>query len=67
MERSFKWEVEALRLGASETFRGEGTLPQAVDAVASTRAAALVDPEGEGLAKCLGEIESQSARRVAAE
>src|SRR2546425_424535 len=35
--------------------------------VASARAAALVDPEGEGLAKCLGEIESPSARRVAAE
>ena len=26
MERSFKREVEALRLGAGETFRGEGIL-----------------------------------------
>jgi len=51
MERSFKREVEALRLGA----------------VASARTAALVDPEGEGLAQCLGDIESQSAHRVAAE
>jgi len=35
--------------------------------VASARTAALVDPEGEGLAQCLGEIESRSAHRVAAE
>ncbi len=35
--------------------------------VASARTAALVDPEGEGLAQCLGDIESQSAHRVAAE
>jgi indolepyruvate ferredoxin oxidoreductase alpha subunit len=39
----------------------------AVDAIASARAAALLDPEGEGLAKCLAEIEGQSAFRIAAE
>jgi indolepyruvate ferredoxin oxidoreductase beta subunit len=31
-------------------------LPRGVDAVASARAAALADPEGESLAKCLAEI-----------
>ena len=41
--------------------------PRAVDAIASARTAALLDPEGEGLAKCLGEIEGQSAFRIAAE
>jgi indolepyruvate ferredoxin oxidoreductase beta subunit len=31
-------------------------LPRGVDAVASARVAALADPEGESLAKCLAEI-----------
>jgi hypothetical protein len=39
----------------------------AVDAIASARTAALVDPEGEGLAKCLAQIDAQSSRRIAAE
>jgi indolepyruvate ferredoxin oxidoreductase beta subunit len=41
-----------------------GALPlsQGADAIASARTAALVDPEGEGLARCLAEI----ARRTAA-
>jgi indolepyruvate ferredoxin oxidoreductase alpha subunit len=42
-------------------------LEWAADALASARTAALVDPEGESLAKCLGEIEGQTAFRVAAE
>jgi indolepyruvate ferredoxin oxidoreductase beta subunit len=42
-------------------------LQRASDAVASARAAALVDPEGESLAKCLDEIERQSEMRLAAE
>ncbi len=37
------------------------------DALASARTAALVDPEGESLAKCLAEIEGQAAFREAAE
>ena len=41
--------------------------PRAADAIASARTAALLDPEGEGLAICLAEIEGQSALRVAAE
>jgi indolepyruvate ferredoxin oxidoreductase beta subunit len=40
---------------------------RAVDAVASARTAALLDPDGESLAKCLGEIETEQARRIAAE
>jgi len=46
-----------------------GQIPasRAADAVASARTAALLDPEGEGLAKCLAEIEGQSAFGIAAE
>ncbi len=46
-----------------------GQIPteHAADAVASARTAALVDPEGESLAKCLAEIDSQPAFRLAAE
>ena len=46
---------------------GQIPLRQAIDAIASARTAALVDPDGESLAKCLGDIESQSAQRIAAE
>jgi indolepyruvate ferredoxin oxidoreductase alpha subunit len=42
-------------------------LERAVDATASARTAALVDPEGESLAKCLAGIEGQAEFRVAAE
>ncbi len=46
-----------------------GAIPPecAADAVASARTAALVDPEGESLAKCLTEIEGQGTYRIAAE
>ena len=47
-----------------------GRIPpaQGADAIASARTAALVDPEGEGLAKSLAEIASRTApARVAAE
>jgi indolepyruvate ferredoxin oxidoreductase beta subunit len=46
---------------------GQIPLAQAADAVASARTAALVDPEGESLAKCLADIDGQQAMRVAAE
>ena len=46
---------------------GQIPLPRAADAVASARTAALVDPEGESLAKCLAEIEGQASFRIAAE
>jgi indolepyruvate ferredoxin oxidoreductase beta subunit len=38
---------------------------RAVDAIASARTAALVDPDGEGLAKCLAAIAPPA--RIAAE
>src|SRR5262249_62063781 len=46
-----------------------GQIPpqQAVDAVASARTAALLDPDGESLAKCLAEIDNPPAPRLAAE
>jgi indolepyruvate ferredoxin oxidoreductase beta subunit len=46
-----------------------GSIPmsRAADAVASARTAALVDPEGESLARCLAEIASQADFRMAAE
>ena len=39
-----------------------GAIPpeRAADAIASARTAALVDPEGESLAKCLAEIDGQA-------
>jgi indolepyruvate ferredoxin oxidoreductase beta subunit len=46
---------------------GHIPLHLAVDAIASARTAALVDPEGESLAKCLAQIDTQSSRRIAAE
>ena len=46
---------------------GHIPLHLAVDAIASARTAALVDPEGEGLAKCLAQIDTQSSPRIAAE
>jgi len=46
---------------------GHIPLELAVDAIASARTAALVDPDGESLAKCLAQIGSQSPRRIAAE
>jgi indolepyruvate ferredoxin oxidoreductase alpha subunit len=46
---------------------GEIPLERAADAVASARAAALVDPDGESLAKCLDAIENQDSLAIAAE
>jgi len=51
----------------SPALAGHIPLRQAIDAIASARTAALVDPDGEGLAKCLGDIQAQSAQRIAAE
>ena len=46
-----------------------GQIPaaQAADAVGQCATAALLDPDGEGLARCLAEIGGQTALRVAAE
>ncbi|HET7382294.1 MAG TPA: indolepyruvate oxidoreductase subunit beta family protein [Pseudolabrys sp.] len=46
---------------------GEIPSGQAADAVASARTAALIDPEGESLARCLAEIDGQAPLNVAAE
>ncbi|MBI1204867.1 MAG: indolepyruvate oxidoreductase subunit beta family protein [Rhodopseudomonas sp.] len=46
---------------------GDIPLARAADAVASARTAALVDPEGESLARCLAEIERQTHLPIAAE
>jgi indolepyruvate ferredoxin oxidoreductase alpha subunit len=46
---------------------GDLPLPQAIDAIANARTAALLDPEGEGLARCLADIERHAAMRIAAE
>ena len=46
---------------------GHIPLARAADAIASARTAALVDPDGESLAKCLSEIDGAAAFRIAAE
>jgi indolepyruvate ferredoxin oxidoreductase, beta subunit len=46
---------------------GQIPLRRGVDAVASARAAALADPEGEGLARCLAQIDKATGLSVAAE
>ena len=47
----------------------EGRMPvaQAIDAIASARTAALLDPEGESLAKALAAIDAQVSMPLAAE
>jgi indolepyruvate ferredoxin oxidoreductase beta subunit len=42
-------------------------LARGIDAVASARTAALADPEGEALARCLAELGEAGALRIAAE
>jgi len=46
---------------------GHMPVGQAVDAIASARTAALLDPEGEALANCLGALGSPLAHAIAAE
>jgi indolepyruvate ferredoxin oxidoreductase alpha subunit len=59
--RLIEREVMALALA--------GAMPprQAAEALANARTAALLDPEGEALAKCLAEIAARADRRLAAE
>ena len=47
----------------------EGRIPlrAGIDAIASARAAALLDPEGEALTRCLAELERDSSLSIAAE
>ncbi len=46
-----------------------GAMPvrQAIDAIASARTAALVDPDGEALSKCLADLAATPAHAIAAE
>jgi len=46
---------------------GRMPLSRGIDAIASARAAALADPEGEALSRCLAEVEAQAAMPIAAE
>jgi indolepyruvate ferredoxin oxidoreductase, beta subunit len=46
---------------------GAMPVPQAIDAVASARTAALKDPEGDALSRCLAEIEQHATFKIAAE
>jgi indolepyruvate ferredoxin oxidoreductase, beta subunit len=46
---------------------GQIALQRGADAIASARTAALVDPEGESLAKCLAQLGPQADLRIAAE
>jgi indolepyruvate ferredoxin oxidoreductase, beta subunit len=46
---------------------GHIPLSRGIDAIASARAAALADPEGEALTRCLNEIEQHGTASIAAE
>ena len=46
---------------------GHYPVQRGIDAIASARTAALTDPEGTSLARCLAEIEMQAAFKIAAE
>jgi indolepyruvate ferredoxin oxidoreductase beta subunit len=46
---------------------GDMSVGRAVDAIASARTAALVDPEGESLARCLADLDATASFRIAAE
>jgi indolepyruvate ferredoxin oxidoreductase beta subunit len=49
------------------TLGGAIPVARAADAVASARTAALIDPDGESLAKCLADIEEHGSLAIAAE
>ena len=46
---------------------GRIALRRGIDAIASARAAALLDPDGEALTRCLAELEQDSSLGIAAE
>jgi indolepyruvate ferredoxin oxidoreductase beta subunit len=46
---------------------GRVPLRQAIDAIASARTAALADPDGDALTRCLAEVEQQATLGIAAE
>jgi indolepyruvate ferredoxin oxidoreductase beta subunit len=46
---------------------GQISVQDAIDGIASARTAALLDPEGTGLSKCLDELDGRLSFRIAAE
>jgi indolepyruvate ferredoxin oxidoreductase beta subunit len=46
---------------------GQIPVQDAIDGIASARTAALVDPEGASLGKCLDEFDARLSFRIAAE
>jgi indolepyruvate ferredoxin oxidoreductase beta subunit len=49
------------------TLQGQIPVQDAIDGIASARTAALLDPEGDSLAKCLAEFDARLSFRIAAE
>ena len=47
--------------------KGQIGVQDAIDGIASARTAALLDPEGNGLTKCLDELDARLSFRIAAE
>jgi indolepyruvate ferredoxin oxidoreductase beta subunit len=47
--------------------KGQISVQDAIDGIASARTAALLDPEGTGLSKCLDELDGRLSFRIAAE
>jgi indolepyruvate ferredoxin oxidoreductase beta subunit len=47
--------------------KGQIGVQDAIDGIASARTAALLDPEGTGLSKCLDELDARLSFRIAAE
>jgi indolepyruvate ferredoxin oxidoreductase beta subunit len=47
--------------------KGQIAVQDAIDGIASARTAALLDPEGTGLSKCLDELDGRLSFRIAAE
>ena len=54
-------------MSSARALAGQMPPRQAADAIASARTAALVDPDGESLAKCLDAIGTPELRLIAAE
>jgi indolepyruvate ferredoxin oxidoreductase, beta subunit len=67
------WKRGAANYAAIETrvirpvLAGRMAAAHGIDAIASARTAALLDPEGEGLARCLADIERSPGLDIAAE
>ena len=63
-EKNFQIIEERVILPA---LKGQISVQDAIDGIASARTAALLDPEGTGLSKCLDQLDSRLSFRIAAE